>query len=144
MIEPLQDAFADTSFWVALAVNRDQHHAVAQSWSQQITGTMVTTAAVIFETANLLSRPNWRRHCVKLVERIHQRDDIQIVEVTHELRLRGWELFCNRLDKAWSLTDCISFVVMQDMSLSNALTADHHFNQAGFRALFLEQSQTNE
>lgn len=44
---------------------------------------------------------------------------------------------CSRADKAWSLTDCISFSVMTERRLSDALTADHHFEQAGFRAVFI-------
>lgn len=48
----------------------------------------------------------------------------------------GFDLFAARPDKAWSLTDCISFGVMRERGLSDALTADHHFEQAGFRAVF--------
>ena len=47
----------------------------------------------------------------------------------------GVQLFANRPDKEWSLTDCISFVVMQQEGITQALTADHHFEQAGFQAL---------
>jgi predicted nucleic acid-binding protein len=49
----------------------------------------------------------------------------------------GFGLFAARPDKAWSLTDCISFAVMRERGLSEALTGDHHFEQAGFRALFV-------
>jgi hypothetical protein len=48
---------------------------------------------------------------------------------------RGLDLFAGRSDKNWSLTDCISFVVMQDEGLTEALTGDSHFEQAGFKAL---------
>jgi predicted nucleic acid-binding protein len=144
MTELVQNAFADTSFWVALAINQDHHHKAARYWSQQIKGRIVTTAAVVLETANLLSRPAWRPQCVKLIDRVQRRDDIQIVEITQDLRLRGWQLFRDRMDKAWSLTDCISFVVMGENTRLDALTADHHFRQAGFRALFLEQITTHE
>jgi predicted nucleic acid-binding protein len=50
----------------------------------------------------------------------------------------GSDLYNNRPDKAWSLTDCISFVVMQEHGISEALTGDHHFEQAGFVALLAE------
>ena len=59
----------------------------------------------------------------------------QLVRATSELIQRGNNLYCKRADKEWPLTDCISFVVMQDQGLSEALTADHHFEQAGFQAL---------
>ena len=51
---------------------------------------------------------------------------------------RGFDLYARRPDKSWSLTDCISFVVMTDRGLTEALTGDHHFEQAGFRALLRE------
>jgi len=47
----------------------------------------------------------------------------------------GLDLYRQRVDKDWSLTDCISFAVMQRMSLIDALTTDHHFEQAGFNVL---------
>jgi predicted nucleic acid-binding protein len=60
---------------------------------------------------------------------------ITIIEGSHELFQRGVELFASRTDKEWSLTDCTSFVVMEEQGLSEALTADRHFEQAGFIAL---------
>ena len=55
----------------------------------------------------------------------------------HEQALyeRGWQLYRDRPDKSWSLTDCISFVVMNDMNLRDALTGDKHFEQAGYVAI---------
>jgi len=59
----------------------------------------------------------------------------RLVPATSELIERGRKLYRDRLDKNWPLTDCISFVVMQDHQLTEALTADRHFQQAGFNAL---------
>jgi len=59
----------------------------------------------------------------------------QIVPLDSRLLQRGLDLFAGRHDKNWSLTDCISFVVMQDEDLTEALTGDSHFEQAGFKAL---------
>ena len=61
--------------------------------------------------------------------------DILILPATQELFMAGFEFFSKRSDKEWSLTDCISFVVMEQNNLKEALTADHHFRQAGFRIL---------
>ena len=58
-----------------------------------------------------------------------------IVPASQDVFEQGVELFENRLDKDWSLTDCISFIVMRERGLTEALTGDHHFEQAGFRAL---------
>jgi hypothetical protein len=59
-----------------------------------------------------------------------------VVEFDPSIYQTGFELFESRSDKDWSLTDCISFTVMTQRGLSEALTADHHFTQAGFRAVF--------
>jgi hypothetical protein len=48
---------------------------------------------------------------------------------------RGLSLYLRRMDKDWSLTDCVSFVVMEEMALTDALTGDRHFEQAGFHVL---------
>ena len=60
---------------------------------------------------------------------------MEIVPATSRDFQRGLELFAARQDKRWSLTDCISFVVMQDCGLTEMLTADRHFEQAGFSIL---------
>jgi uncharacterized protein len=139
MTATLQDVFADTSFWIALVIKQDQYHAKAQGWSQQISGRIFTTAAVLLETANALARPSWRAHAVALVDHVRGRPDVVVQEMARDLWQHGWDLYRNRLDKAWSLTDCISFLVMQDNNLTDALSADEHFRQAGFRALLLEE-----
>jgi predicted nucleic acid-binding protein len=59
----------------------------------------------------------------------------RVIPLDSLLLQRGLDLFAGRPDKNWSLTDCISFVVMQDEGLTEALTADGHFEQAGFKAL---------
>lgn len=133
-----RSVFADTSFWIAVIVKQDQFHSRAQQWSLKLERRIVTTAAVLLETANSLAKPAWRASCIALIEHIRQRDDVAIVELSKELLSRGWNLYSSRADKSWSLTDCISFRVMQESHLHDALTSDDHFRQAGFRALLLE------
>lgn len=139
MTATLRDVFADTVFWIALVGKQDQFHERAQYWALRITGRITTTVPVLLETANALSRPAWRAHVVTLIDQLQQRDDVEIIALTPDLWRRGWELYRNRHDKAWSLSDCISFLVMQDAGLVDALTADEHFRQAGFRAVLLEE-----
>jgi predicted nucleic acid-binding protein len=139
MTAALKDVFADTHYWIALIVKQDQYHDRAQRWSLEITGQITTTIPVLLETANTLARPAWRAFGVALIGHLLQRSDVNLVPLSPEIWLRGWELYRNRADKAWSLTDCISFLVMQDMGLRDALTGDEHFRQAGFRAVLLEE-----
>ena len=107
--------------------------------AQQIAGRILTTNAVLLETANTLARPKWRAQAVRFINRLLTRSDIEIVFVGSDLWQRGWRDYCSRPDKAWSLTDCISILVMSDNRLADALTTDNHFRQAGFRAILLEQ-----
>jgi len=130
--------FADTSFWVALVDRRDVYHSKAVEWSLSIGGSIVTTDAVLLETANTLSRPDWREKVIALINHVKSRDDIEVLPFSGAIWDRGWKLFCDRLDKSWSLTDCISFEVMRERGLTEALAADSHFRQAGFHALLLE------
>lgn len=44
-------------------------------------------------------------------------------------------LYAGRLDKGWSLTDCASMAIMTRRGITEALTSDHHFEQAGFKVL---------
>jgi uncharacterized protein len=69
------------------------------------------------------------------LELLRAQPDVEIVPSTSDLFRRGTELFAARPDKEWSLTDCISFVVMNERGINDALTNDHHFEQAGFRIL---------
>ena len=126
-------------YWIALLVKQDQNHERARAWTPLIGGRITTTALVLVETANALARPAWRAAAVALIEHLRQRPDVHIVPAEAALWERGWDLYRSRPDKGWSLTDCVSFVVMQDAGLTDALTTDEHFCQAGFRAVLLEE-----
>jgi predicted nucleic acid-binding protein len=133
--------FADSSFWIALIDRRDAYHEKAIEWSRNLSGEIVTTQAVLLETANTFARPAWRGKAISMIEHVASRDDVETVVFTESLWGRAWALYSTRSDKAWSLTDCLSFEVMSELRLENALTADLHFRQAGFSALLLD-SQT--
>ena len=66
---------------------------------------------------------------------LREQRDVEIVPSTSDLFRRGTDLFSARPDKEWSLTDCISCIVMNERDINDALTNDHHFEQAGFRIL---------
>jgi len=85
--------------------------------------------------ADALAAPCQRGVFAVLLERLLADPNVTIVPPSQELFERGVELYNDRPDKDWSLTDCISFVVMDQHSLTDALTGDHHFEQAGFGVL---------
>jgi uncharacterized protein len=98
----------------------------------------VTTEAVLTEIGNSLAGRRWRSEAITLLQRLRSAPDIEIVPMTADLFDRAVDLYTSRRDKEWGLTDCISFVVMQDRGITEALAADQHFVQAGFRALLRE------
>jgi uncharacterized protein len=132
------EAFLDTSYAIALSSITDQYHAQAEHLAKQIEadGThLVTTQAILLEIGNALSKQRYRVAAIQLLESLETDSTVEVVPLTHELYTAAFHLFKNRKDKEWGFVDCISFVVMQDRGITDALTADEHFNQAGFRAL---------
>ena len=127
--------FADTFFFFALGNPDDPAHMQAREFAAHDTGLLVTTAWVVTELGDGLSAPANRPAFLSLLRSLQNNSAFEIVPPDAELFQQGIDLFSRRLDKAWSLTDCISFVVMTKRGLTEALTGDHHFEQAGFRAL---------
>lgn len=128
-------AFADTYFYLALADPRDAGYARAQEASRTFRGTVVTTQWVLMEVGDALRTPRDRPRFVKLLELLAVDPNVTVVPADATLFKRGVELFRRRLDKEWSLTDCTSFVVMEEQGIREALTVDLHFEQAGFVAI---------
>jgi len=127
--------FADTFYFLALLNPRDQHHLHACQIPAQRTLHIVTTRAVLLEVADAFRAQGSRALAVELLEALEADPTVTIVPLEDALFARGVALYRDRTDKAWSLTDCISFLVMQDHRLSEALTGDRHFEQAGFTRL---------
>jgi predicted nucleic acid-binding protein len=130
-------AFADSTFYVALLIARDSNHAKARAVAQAWTGSIVTTEYVLTEVANHCGTSRRRAKFGQFLKSLELDPNTSMIESSHDLWQRGIDLYLHRPDKEWSLTDCISFVVMQDRDISEALTADHHFEQAGFIPLLL-------
>lgn len=134
--------FADTSFWIALSSKRDQYHPRAVAWSRFLIrnqGTIVTTEAVLWEWMNALSDASTRRFAAEGYRRCHGDTRIEVVTFRAELIDAAIRLYEARPDKTWSLTDCLSFVTMQQRQVVEALTTDRHFEQAGLRAMMLDE-----
>ena len=131
----MNEIFADTTFYVALTISRDQNHQAAADFAGSYLGRTITTEYVLLEVANFLSRSSHRERCARFSQSLLMDPRTHVIPSGHELWTRGFDLFSHRLDKDWSLTDCISFVAMNDFGLTEVLTADHHFMQAGFTVL---------
>lgn len=129
-------AFADTFALIAWLNPRDAAHAVVSEYLDQYTGQLLTTEWVLVELADALSMPNARSAVVAFLRAVRADPLFEVVGYHSPVFQAGFDLFASRPDKAWSLTDCISFAVMREKNLTEALTADHHFEQAGFRAAF--------
>jgi hypothetical protein len=130
--------FVDTVCWIALLNQDDQLHESADNGYKLLMKSgyhFVTTTSILNETANALSDPRFRLRVVEFYRRLQMSARVEIVFVDPRLWSDGWQLYEQRPDKAWSLTDCISIVVMQEHGLKDVLTNDKHFQQAGFRAL---------
>ena len=134
----MPEVFIDSGIAIALASRRDQHHQRAVELATEIKSSatrLVTTQAVILEIGNSLSQTKYRAAGVRLISSLRSDSNVEIVSTDDELFDKSFALFADRDDKQWSLTDCMSFVVMDSRGITDALTPDHHFVQAGFNAL---------
>ena len=97
----------------------------------------------MLEIGNALAKVRYRAAAIELLDSIEEDPNIEIIPLSEEFYERAIELYRQRQDKEWGITDCISFTVMEDHKLTKALTTDDHFQQAGFRALLLEYTTLN-
>jgi hypothetical protein len=131
----MNPVFADTYYWLALINSRDNAHQEAVALSQSVTQPLVTTTWILVEVGDAMSLPANRGTFLTLLENLADDPDTTVVTAEQRWFDLGAALYAARLDKKWSLTDCITFVVMKDMGISDALTGDGDFVQAGFRIL---------
>ena len=137
--------FLDTAFVQAILNRNDQYHVITKSRLTELrTATEVwTTEAILIEIGNALSATH-RESAVRFINQCYATPNTHVVSVDAALLKRALGLYDERADKEWGLTDCISFVVMADQNLVDAMTADRHFIQAGFRALMREPMSNSE
>ncbi|MEK7795149.1 MAG: PIN domain-containing protein, partial [Candidatus Hydrogenedentota bacterium] len=91
---------------------------------------------IITEASSSMSRPPFRRKWINFYNELLTNKRFEVVPPSVDLYVEGMTLYQDYHDKSWSLTDCISFVVMRDRGIAHALTADRHFEQAGFTIEF--------
>jgi predicted nucleic acid-binding protein len=131
--------FADSFYFFALLSPRDAAHRKCCEFSDSYTPSLLTTAWVITEVADGFSTTPNRSLVAKIVDRLLEEPGNVLLPPSESLFERGLQLYHDRPDKDWSLTDCISFVAMQDHGVTEALTGDRHFEQAGFVALLADK-----
>ena len=127
--------FADAFYFVARLNRRDQHHDRVVAFSRNFRARLLTTDWVLMEVADALAKSECRPRVRDFILHLRQAAGSEVVPASREVLDRALELYHQHADKEWTLTDCVSFVVMRNGGLTEALTQDHHFEQAGFAAL---------
>jgi len=138
MLAVKSDVFLDASDRIALTSTADQFHQRAVALAETIATEqrrVVTTEAVLLEVGNSLARRRYRQAAAALIRSVIADPRATVEPITTTLFHRGLDLYEARADKEWGLVDCLSFTVMWDRGLTEALTSDEHFEQAGFVAL---------
>ncbi len=128
-------SFVDSVAWIALVNTRDSLHEKAKevfAGLRRKQYRFVTSEFVLLEFANALSAPDFRVKAAIFIEGLQKSADVEIISASSELFSLGLKLYKNRPDKEWSIVDCVSFIVMEEMEISEAFTEDHHFEQKGF------------
>lgn len=131
----MNSVFLDTGYIIALEAADDQYHEAAlkhwQSLSASLPG-MVITSYIFDEVVTFFNSRGQHAKAVELGKRLISSSSVQLIHVDGSLFFEGWQYFEQFSDKSYSLTDCISFVLMEQLKIRTALTFDNHFVQAGF------------
>lgn len=136
------EVFLDTGYVIALSVEADEQHKRAIELAEQLETEktrLVTTRAILLEIGNSLSKERYRQAAIELLDALEKDSSVEIVSLSEKLFTQAFELFRSRPDKEWGLVDCVSFIVMSERGLTEALTPDKHYQQAGFRALLRDE-----
>jgi predicted nucleic acid-binding protein len=132
----MKQIFADTGYWIGLVNPRDQIHQKVIKITQQLSSVrLLTTEMVLVELLNSFSDSPFRRAVAGMVLKLRNDGNVRIVPQTSEQFESGLRRYKQSADKNWSLTDCVSFAVMEAEQIQSALTHDQHFAQAGFETL---------
>ena len=129
--------FLDTGYVLALELANDQNHrAVTDHWRGLATGVLpplVTTSYVFDEIVTFFNARGHHEKAIEVGNNLLRSTAIKMVHVDEELLELGWQYLARHQDKRYSLTDCVSFVVMERLAIATAFTIDRHFEQAGFQ-----------
>jgi predicted nucleic acid-binding protein len=127
--------FADSFYFVARLNRNDQFHERALHFTLPSSARLITTEWVLAEVADALAKSDFRPHLREVFRDLKGSTSSEVIAASTESFDRALEFYHQRRDKEWSFTDCTSFLAMHDRGIREALTGDHHFEQAGFIAL---------
>ena len=142
----MREIFADSGYWVALIRPRDELHHVALRITDELPPhRIVTTEMVLVELLNAMSKSGQqsRELASRMVTGIYDDANIEVVSQTSRQFREAAFRYANRLDQRWSVTDCASFLVMEQRGITEVLAYDRDFQQAGFAALLREADNLN-
>lgn len=134
----VKEHFLDTSGLYALLDRRDAHHEPARASivpHLEAGGRLVSSDYVVAETLNLANARGGKHVALRILEVLERSKGIRVEWITRERFEAAKTFFRRHTDHAYSFTDCTSFVLMRELKLTDAVTTDRHFEQAGFRAL---------
>jgi len=134
----MNEVFADAFYWIALANPADQWHKAAKQFNEEnLEASLLTTEEVLTEFLNYYaeSGKSRRRIVGAMCEQVLAHPNITVVPQKHKSFLQGLQLYRQREDKGYSLTDCISMSLMNELGIQEVLTHDDHFKQEGFTIL---------
>jgi hypothetical protein len=131
----VREVFADTFYFLALSNPADPYHDRAEAAQFDISRMLITTVWVLTEVGDALAAPWYRDKFCELLDILWEDPRVIVLPASQEHFRAGIELYRARADKGWSVTDCICFAVMEERGITEALTKDRHFEQAGFVAL---------
>ena len=138
------EVFLDTAYAIALSSPNDLFHQQAVQLADELksAGTrLVTTRAILLEIGNALSKQRYRRSAVRLLDSLETDPRVEIIPLSEQLYAQASQLYRERPDKEWALTDCVSFIVMGERGIDEALTTDEHFQQAGLHVLMRQEQK---
>lgn len=128
--------FMDTFAFIAWHDARDSAHRSVLEYFDDYDGRILTTEWILLEVLDSFTHPDFRITVAASLEQVRNDPMFEVIPFDPVVYRASLDLFTKRQDKHWSLTDCTSFVVMEQHKLTDALTADHHFRQAGFHPIF--------
>jgi len=134
--------FVDTSALIALGSQADNLHQdsikLFDHYSQQAQ-LFLTTNGVLLEFMNTFGIVKLRSNGLRIINEIMNSSEWRVIIIDQQLMELGLERFGQRMDKNWGLVDCISMIVAEQNNIRDIMTADHHFEQAGFNCLLMQK-----